>query len=406
MTNFDRIDNARSEFATRMLAAAKEDNNEAFVAALCDFGKSVEDRLLAEAREMRDQNDAAILQARGVRQLTSEESTYYNKMIEAMRSSNPKAALSELDVVMPKTTIDAIFDDLTQQHPLLEAIDFQNTESLIEILVNTNSTELATWSPLTAEITKELTSGFKKITLGMHKLSAFIPVAKAMLDLGPAWLDRYVRAILTEALYNGLEAGIISGDGKDAPIGMTRQVGEGVTVTGGKYPEKTAVELTALDPVAYGKLLATLTQAPNGKHRAVASVIMVVNPVDYLTKVMPATTIRAADGTYVSNVLPFPTTIIQSVHITEGKAIVGLPKRYFAGLGTAKSGKLEYSDEYHFLEDERVYATKLYGHGEPLDNNAFVLCDISKLEPAIQEVNVKQVKGTVTTKAEATPASK
>ena len=144
MTNFDRIDNARSEFATRMLAAAKEDNNEAFVAALCDFGKSVEDRLLAEAREMRDQNDAAILQARGVRQLTSEESTYYNKMIEAMRSSNPKAALSELDVVMPKTTIDAIFDDLTQQHPLLEAIDFQNTESLIEILVNTNSTELAT----------------------------------------------------------------------------------------------------------------------------------------------------------------------------------------------------------------------------------------------------------------------
>ena len=406
MTNFDRIDNARSEFATRMLAAAKEDNNEAFVAALCDFGKSVEDRLLAEAREMRDQNDAAILQARGVRQLTSEESTYYNKMIEAMRSSNPKAALSELDVVMPKTTIDAIFDDLTHQHPLLDAIDFQNTESLIEILVNTNGTELATWSPLTAEITKELTSGFKKITLGMHKLSAFIPVAKAMLDLGPAWLDRYVRAILTEALYNGLEAGIISGDGKDAPIGMTRQVGEGVTVTGGKYPEKTAVELTALDPVAYGKLLATLTQAPNGKRRAVASVIMVVNPVDYLTKVMPATTIRAADGTYVSNVLPFPTTIIQSVHIAEGKAIVGLPKRYFAGLGTAKSGKLEYSDEYHFLEDERVYATKLYGHGEPLDNNAFVLCDISKLEPAIQEVNVKQVKGTVTTKAEAARASK
>ena len=58
------------------------------------------------------------------------------------------------------------------------------------------------------------------------------------------------------------------------------------------------------------------------------------------------------------------------------------------------------------MEDERVYLTKLYGHGEPLDNNAFVLCDISKLEPAIQEVNVKQVKGTVTTKAEAAPASK
>ncbi len=401
MTNFDKLDAARGELATRMLAAAKEDNNEAFVAAFCDFGRSVEDALMKEARELREKNDTAILQARGVRQLTSEETTYYTALADAFRSPNPRAALSELDAVMPKTTIDAVFDDLIHQHPLLEAIDFQNTEGLVEILVNANGTELATWSPLTNAITKELTSSFKKITLGMHKLSAFIPVAKAMLDLGPAWLDRYVRTILTEALYNGLEAGIISGDGKDAPIGMTRKVGEGVSVVGGQYPEKETVALTALDPVAYGQLLATLTQAPNGKRRAVSSVIMVVNPVDYLTKIMPATTIRAADGTYVSNVLPFPTTIIQSVHMAEGKAVVGLPKRYFACLGTAKSGKLEYSDEYHFLEDERVYLTKLYGHGEPLDNNAFILCDISKLEPAIQEVNVKQVKGTVTTKASA-----
>ena len=82
---------------------------------------------------------------------------------------------------MPKTTIDAVFDDLIHQHPLLEAIDFQNTEGLVEILVNANGTELATWSPLTNAITKELTSGFKKITLGMHKLSAFIPVAR------PCW---------------------------------------------------------------------------------------------------------------------------------------------------------------------------------------------------------------------------
>ena len=59
------------------------------------------------------------------------------------------------------------------------------------------------------------------------------------------------------------------------------------------------------------------------------------------------------------------------------------------GIGTAKSGKIEYSDQCRFLEDERVYLTKLYGHGEPVDNNAFLVLDISKLKPAILKVEVQ-----------------
>ena len=59
------------------------------------------------------------------------------------------------------------------------------------------------------------------------------------------------------------------------------------------------------------------------------------------------------------------------------------------GIGTAKSGKIEYSDQYRFLEDERVYLTKLYGHGEPLDNNAFQVLDITNLKPAILKVEVQ-----------------
>ena len=41
------------------------------------------------------------------------------------------------------------------------------------------------------------------------------------------------------------------------------------------------------------------------------------------------------------------------------------------------------------LEDERVYLTKLYGHGEPVDNNAFLVLDISKLKPAVLKVEVQ-----------------
>lgn len=401
MKNKDQMEQERMAAMQRISAAVKEGDEEAFAQAFTDWGNSIQQAIMEDARQLHDETDAAILASRGVRQLTNEETQYYQHVIEAMRSSNPKQALGDLTDVMPKTTIDAVFEDLTVSHPLLDAIDFQNTSGLVEFLMNTNGTELATWSGLTAEITKELTSGFKKVNLSLNKLSAFIPVAKAMLDLGPAWLDRYVRTILSEALYNGLEEAIINGTGKEMPIGMNRQVGDGVTVTGGVYPEKTPVPITSLDPVSYGTLLDGMATGPNGRPRAVESVMMVVNPSDYLTKVMPATTVRRADGTYASNVFPFPTTVVQSIHIPKGKAIIGLPKRYFMGIGTAKSGKIEYSDEYKFLEDERVYLVKLYGHGEPKDNTAFVYADISGLAPTVQEVVVKEVKGTVKTKEQA-----
>lgn len=388
MKNLDSKKQEQEKFRQKLAETVKGGDADAVAEVFGEFAESIQQSVLTDAQELAQYTDTAILASRGVRQLTNEEDTYYQKVIGAMRSGNPKQALTDLDVAMPKTTIDAVFDDLTDKHPLLDAIGFQNTSGLIEMIVNTGTKQLATWAPLTDAITKELTSGFKKVSMTLHKLAAFIPVAKAMLDLGPAWLDRYVRTILQEALYLGLEEAIVNGTGKDMPIGMNRQVGTGVTVTDGVYPEKVPVALTALDPVAYGTLLSGMAKTPNGHYRTVENVLMIVNPDDYLTKIMPATTVRSADGTYAGNVFPFPTTVIQSVQVPKNRAIIGLGDRYFMGIGTAKSGKIEYSDEYHFLEDERVYLVKLYGHGEPLDNTAFVYADITNLKPTVQEVKV------------------
>ncbi len=393
MKNLDVLQAQKVEIMQKINQAIKDGNEEDFAQAFTEFTETIQQAVMEEAKGLVQSADTNVLVGRGVRQLTSEENGYYQKVIEAMRSSNPKQALTEIDVVLPKTVIDAVFDDLTENHPLLNAINFQNTSGLIEYLVNTNGTELATWGTLTSEIVKELTSGFKKINMGLHKLSAFLPVSKSMLDLGPVWMDRYVRAILGEALYNGVEEGLINGTGKDMPIGMIRKVGSGVVVTDGVYPVKDTISVESLDPVSYGNLISGMAIGPNGKTRVVKEVLMIVNPVDYLQKVMPATTIRAADGTYVNNVLPFPTNIIQSTQVSRNRAIFGLGNRYFMGIGTAKSGKVEYSDEYRFLEDERVYLVKLYGHGEPLDNNAFVYADISDLKPAAHQVFVTNTEG-------------
>ncbi len=389
MKNKDVLAQEKAQILQKMNDAILKNDGDAFAAAFEELSLNIQENILSEVEAQQQATDAMILAGRGVRQLTSEETKYFQAVIEAMKSSNPKQALTDLEVVMPKTVIDRVFEDLVAQHPLLDAINFQNTSGLIEMYLNTDETQLASWGALTGEITKELTSGFKMVNMSFKKLSAFIPVCKAMLDLGPAWLDRYVRDILTEAIYTGLEQGIIAGTGKDQPIGMMKQVGDEVETTGGVYPDKEAVEVTSLDPVTYGELLATLATSPKGKSRVVQNVILVVNPVDYFKKIMPGTTIMTPSGTYTNNVLPFPTTVIQSIQVPANKAVLGLGRKYFMGIGTAKSGKIEYSDQYHFLEDERIYLTKLYGHGEPLDNNAFLVLDITNLKPAILKVEVQ-----------------
>ena len=108
--------------------------------------------------------------------------------------------------------------------------------------------------------------------------------------------------------------------------------------------------------------------------------ILLVNPADYFKKVMPATTLLLADGTYRNNVLPFPTKIMQSVGVPEGKAVLGIAAKYFMGLGSSKDGKMEYDDSYKFLEDLRTYTIKLFGNGRALDDNAFIYLDISALD--------------------------
>ena len=389
MKNKDVLMQEKAKILQKMNEAIEKNDADVFAAAFEELSQNIQENILNEVDQQRQAADVAILNGRGVRQLTSDETKYYQAVIEAMKSSNPKQALTDLDVVMPKTVIDRVFEDLSEQHPLLEEIDFQNTSGLVEMYMNTDGVQLASWGTLTGTITKELTSGFKKVNMSLKKLSAFLPVCKAMLDLGPTWIDRYVREVLTEAIYNGLEKGIIAGSGKDEPIGMLKKVGDDVSVTGGEYPDKDAVAVKKMDAKTYGELLAKLAKTPTGKTRVIDKVILVVNPVDYFQKVMPGTTIMTPTGTYTNNVFPYPTVVFQSTQVPEGKAVLGIGKKYFMGIGTAKSGKIEYSDDYHFLEDERVYLTKLYGHGEPVDNNAFLVLDISKLEPAILKVAVE-----------------
>lgn len=330
---------------------------------------------------MKQELDNSVLYARGVRQLTNDEREYYQAVEKAMRADNPKQALENVTVVFPQTVISRVMDDLASKHPLLSKIQFTPTGGAIRMMLNTDGIHKAKWGKLCAKIVEELTSGFKEVDAGLYKLSAFIPVCKAQLDLGPEWLDRYIRAILTEALANGLEEGIVMGDGNDQPIGMIRDVSESASVQGGKYPEKAKTKVTDLELTTIGNLISLLAVTPNGKDRDPDDLIFLVNPQDYYQRVMPTTTVKAPDGTYRKDVLPVDMTVIKTAALPRGQAVFGVGRLYFAAVGMNKGGKIEFSDDYRFLEDERVYLIKLYANGLPVDNNAFLNLDISGLQP-------------------------
>ncbi len=409
MLNLDEMAKQKAGIVTRINEAMKENDTEEFQKAFLEYTDILQEAVMAEAKGLVQAADNQVLTGRGVRALTSQETSYYQKLIGIMQQAQPKAGLEGYDAVLPETVIDAIFEDITEDHPLLSIVDFQNTSVLIKYLYSTMDTRhLATWGPLCGPISKAVQAEFKLLNLEQTKLSAYIPICKAMLDLGPAWLDRYVRTILAEAIANGLEDSIINGKGIAPnssspdiiaePIGMIRDLANLDAATG--YAAKDPQAITSFEPDVYLPLIADLVKIPIPKgaarqedlYRRISEVTLIVNPVDYLTKIIPCTIHKQPDGKYVSEIFPFPTRVVQSAYVEENRAIMGLPKRYLMALGVGtQGGKIEYSDEFRFLDDERVYLTKLYGTGRPLDNNSFTVLDITNVKPIVKPVRVTEL---------------
>lgn len=337
--------------------------------------------------------DEKILAQRGFRQLTQKEKNYYEKLIEAGKRKDPKQAMTELITVeaMPETIIEDVYRELVEEHPLLAKINFQNVKYLTKWILNDHTKQAAAWGEINSEITKEIESSFKTVEITQCKLTAFAVAEKDMLDLGPVFLDNYIRTFLKEALYCALEEGVLTGNGLNMPIGLNRNIGKGVdfnTETG--YPEKESVKVTSFLPAEYGPLVAKLAVSESGRMRKFDEVTLVCNQVDYLTKVMPATTVMTTSGTYATNLFPFPTSVVRSNELATGKAILFLPEEYFMGVGTTKDGTIEYSDEFKFLEDKRTFKIKMHAMGKAFDNTVAIVLDISELSPAYVTVLNKE----------------
>lgn len=387
------------ECAKALMDAMNSGNETEIQKAWNSFHDSIVETIKADYEDVTQATDKTILSQRGYRVLTNDETKFYEKFIEGAKSSNPKQALVDLintDGGMPETIIEDVYKDLVESHPLLNRINFQNVKYLTKWLLNDHTADRAIWGEINAEITKQIESSFKTIDVIQGKLSAFVVIALDMLELGPVFLDNYIRTILKEALACGLEYGIVKGIGvKGEPIGLIRDIHKGVSIdTETGYPSKSAKTVTSFSIKEYCDLVADgVLKKENGKVRTLTRVQLLVNPVDYLKKVIPATTVQATDGTFKNDLFPFPTEVIQTSALDEGEAILCILPEYFFGVGASKNASIEYSDEFKFLEDKRVYKSKMFGFGKAEDNTSAILLDITKVDPAY--VTVKTVSDEV-----------
>lgn len=402
----DLVAKAKQKNSAALAAAFKSGDEDKMSAAMADFCSDIHDAVLMQAAEEIEQKnqDAAIMTARGLHALTGAEMHYYTELGKAIKSDNPKMALENFDVAMPHTIIDGVIGTIKRNHPLLDRINFRNTAYLTRYILNAKPGQMAKWGKVTSAIEKELTGSLKELNMTLLKLSAFMCISQDLVDLGPQWLDQYVRETLAEAIAMALETGIVDGTGKDEPIGMTRDISATASVQDGVYPRQTPKALNALSPTAMGVIVADIARDPlePAKARAVepGDLIFLCNPFDYWKKVMPATTYQKPDGSWIRDLLPIPADIMQTAALEEGKAILGMPSKYFAGLGVyGKKGVIVQDDSVRFFEDERAYKAKLQGNARPMDEYAFVYLDISNLQTELPKL-VKVVEEAAAAEAE------
>lgn len=373
--NLDLQLKTKDELLSNLAESVKNNDTNAMKESLENWQNYVADEIMSKVEEISQATDRAILSGRGIRQLTTEEVKFYDNFI---KSAKQQGVIEGVTSVLPETVYTAVLDDIKTSHPLLNVIDFQNTAAAVKWVINKQTGQMATWDELNTPITKELSGIIEVVDMTLMKLTAYMFVTKDMLNLGPVWVDAYVRQTLSEALATALEVAIVDGDGVKKPIGMTRNF-KGAYQDSTGYSRKDTVALTSLDQVEYNAIISELAEDENGNSRGISEVLMLVNPKDYFSKILPATSFLTPNGTYATNVFPFPTKVIQSVGVPAGKVVIGIGKNYFMGAGTSKGGKLEYDDSYKFIEDLRTYTIRFYGNGRPKDINSFILADISNL---------------------------
>lgn len=313
--------------------------------------------------------DRSILQQRGQNVLTSEETKFFAAAVVEGGFTD--------DAILPETTQERVFEDLTTEHPLLAALGLQDLGALTRFIYS-DATKTYVWGPLFGGIAGQINASFTEKSIGQMKLTAFAVIPDDMLALGPVWVERYVRTVIVETYSVGLENGFVNGTGANQPIGLMKDVDPDTLAVTTKVSQG---NLT-FEPSAYGEVISgelyqvvkALSTDAEGKARKVdGKVCMVVNPVDAIG-VQARNTIQTANGQWVM-ALPYNIQVIESSEVPAGKALFFVKGQYIAAI--AGGYKLKKFDQTLAIEDAILYTIKQFANGMPKDNKAALVYDLA-----------------------------
>ncbi|MGX7091186.1 phage major capsid protein [Hutsoniella sourekii] len=339
------------------------------------------DQVKAEYEELKHVTEASVLAARGINTLSPEELVFYNEV--------KKTGEIPADKLLPETVIERVFEDLQRDRPLLRAIKFTPGVGKQKIITSKRLGK-AVWGPLHRDLEGQLDMTFDVRETSLLSLTAFFLISNDTLDLGPAWLDRYIRICLQEAIADAWEEAIVAGTGNNEPIGLMKDL-DGA-VTGGKYPDKKAKgTLTFADGKAMvkeiGQIRKDLSQytvkytdaggqeKKETRRRSVSGKVkLIVNPLDYYALEI-ATASQNLNGMFVYNI-PFITfeDVIESEYVPEGKVIAFLDGQYEAQ--TAFTNRIYEYKETFAMKRATLYAMDVFGDGTPSDNDSALVYNL------------------------------
>ena len=371
-------ENARTHYAN----VSKDENStpEQIEAAWVDMQDALVNSLTEQiTNSVQTQNtDRAILAARGQNVLTAEEKKFFNNIAQSDGFTS--------DIILPETTIDRIFEDLTTSHPFLNELNIKNA-GLLTRIIKSDASGAAVWGKVFGDIKGQLNAAFSEENITQSKLTAFVVLPKDLDKFGPSWIESYIRTQITETFAVALENGYLNGRGpvKDEPIGLISDLEAAVHQTNGHAKKAVQGTLTFASSEATVKelsqVLKYLSTKTNGKSVNIGGkVVLVVNPAD-AWDIKAQYTFLNANGSYVT-VLPFNVRIVESEFQTAGELVAFVNDRYDAYI----AGGVEVKEfkETLALEDCNLFTAKQFAFGKADDNKASAIYTLA-LTPVVEE---------------------
>lgn len=320
-------------------------------------------------------SDEQFAKSLNLRVLNEDETKFYS----LLKSGLKQAITAEQVDIIPTTIIDRTLENVRSGSKLLQLINF--APAGVKKWLSASKTGKATWGGLTDAIVSELSAAITAMSMEVSKLQVLLLIPKSIRELSLPFVDKYFMAILQEAIEDGIEEGYLVEDGKDAPIGIYKQIGSS---TDGVHAAKSiSTAIINFKPKTLAPVKKALSN--NGK-RKFDKIYLICNPADEADYVDPA--LYNDEGRMVGSYKNLE--VISTPNNPQGVAVFTIAGAYTMGLNSFNI--TEYK-EVKALDDLDAIVFKALGNGRAVDDSCAFVFDVTKLEeyvPTVKSITVTE----------------